>query len=269
MVAGLVSGRWDTREICNRAVERGELHRSFIDDICNHFHTVTGIELPDSPGDLARELQASSIDHYLTFLEVAMNDLWDFRRHKEDLDVLQSILADDASVFRFRESPSGAPRFTIIEIDNPHLKREIIDRTLELTANLEMQAAQADYEDAWKAYARGDFAHALVSAGKAYESAAKAIIKRVDPNSRPEEKTVRALSEDLRRLQILPDRQGLDQFAGVFQNAGALRNAPGAAHGSVDLTSPDANVALLGLHLSGSLVFFLAKSWESRLGAEE
>lgn len=181
-----------TREICYRAVTLGEGSQGFIEDICERFHTVTGIRLPDSSDDLAHELQAMSIDNCLTFLEVAMNGLWDGRSRKEDFHVLQSILADDASVFRFRESPSGEPRFTIIEIDNPHLMREIVDRTLELTANLELQAAQADYEGAWRAYARGEFAQALVSASRAYESAAKVIIKRVDPDSSPEGKSAGA-----------------------------------------------------------------------------
>jgi hypothetical protein len=73
------------------------------------------------------------------------------------------------------------------------------------------------------------------------------------------------LVPELKRLEIIPGRLGnlLNPLTQVFLNAGTLRNAPGAGHGSVDLTSPEANTALLGLHLSGSLVLFLAQRWES------
>jgi hypothetical protein len=73
------------------------------------------------------------------------------------------------------------------------------------------------------------------------------------------------LVEELKRLDIIPGRLGnmLNPLVQVFRNAGVLRNAPGTGHGSIDLTSPEANAALLGLHLSGSLVFFLAQRWEA------
>jgi hypothetical protein len=206
------------------------------------------------------------IVEFLTFLEICMEVLWEYKHDRNDLDVLQSILAGDASAFRFRPNEDGAsPMFVLEELDNEHLDREIVDRTLELTRVENFASAQRDYAQAWKNYAQGDLDGALVDAHKAFESAAKVVIKRADPTSTPEQMQTNQLVPELKRLEIIPSKLAnmLNPLVQVFQNAGCLRNAPGTGHGSIDLTSPEANVALLGLHLSGSLVFFLAQRWES------
>lgn len=215
---------------------------------------------------LQRSMVWSELGEFLTFLEICMDVFMEHRRDANDLDVLQSILADDASVFRFRPNDRGASPVLVIEkIDNEHLSREIVDRTLELTRIASFASAQRDYEQAWRNYARGDLDGALVDAHKAFESAAKVIIKRLDPASTPEQLTTAPLVAALKRLDIIPNKLGdlLEALVQVFRNAGVLRNAPGTGHGSIDLASPEANTALLGLHLSGSLVFFLAQRWES------
>ena len=235
---------------------------TFVPTILEKVRLVMGIDMRSKP---QADAVAMSIDDFLTFLEVSLELLWTHRHKSEDFDALQSILADDASAFRFRAVDDGeGVRFEIHEIDNAHLDREIVDRTFELTTATEFASAQRDYAEAWKNYARGDFDGALVDAHKAFESAAKVIIKRVDPTANPEQMQTNQLVPELKRLDIIPGRLGnlLNPLAQVFQNAGALRNAPGTGHGSVDLTSPEANAALLGLHLSGSLVFFLAQRWE-------
>lgn len=220
----------------------------------------------DVSGSLQTSIVRMEIGEFLTFLEICMDVFMEHRRDPNDLDVLQSILADDASAYRFQPNDHGAsPFFVLKELDNEHLDREIVDRTLELTRIATFAPAQRDYEQAWKNYAQGDLDGALVDAHKAFESAAKVIIKRIDPTSKPEQLTTSQLVDELKRLDIIPAKLGnlLNPLVQVFRNAGVLRNAPGAGHGSVDLTSPEANTALLGLHLSGSLVFFLAQQWES------
>jgi hypothetical protein len=48
----------------------------------------------------------------------------------------------------------------------------------------------------------------------------------------------------------------------IFRASGGLRNQAGNGdHGSVDLTTPEASVALLALRLSGTLIAFLAERW--------
>jgi hypothetical protein len=44
-------------------------------------------------------------------------------------------------------------------------------------------------------------------------------------------------------------------------NSGVVRNVAGTGHGSVDLSSPEATVALMGLRLSGTFVWFLAERY--------
>lgn len=254
------------REIDTRAVAfsvHAVDHVTFVPVILDKVRLVMGIDMRAKP---QADAVAMNTEDFLTFLEISMELLWTHRHKPDDFDALQSILADDASAFRFRAvDESQGVRFEIHEIDNPHLDREVVDGTFELTTIAEFASAQRDYAEAWRNYARGDFDGALVDAHKAFESAAKVIIKRVDPTSAPEQMQTNQLVPELKRLDIIPARLGnlLNPLTQVFQNAGALRNAPGTGHGSVDLTSPEANAALLGLHLSGSLVFFLVQRWES------
>lgn len=100
-----------------------------------------------------------------------------------------------------------------------------------------------------------------ISSCAANEAAAKVIIKRVIRRAT----RTNQLVPELKRLDILAGRLGnlLTPLAQVFQNAGGLRNAPGTGHGSIDLTSPEANTVLLGLHHSGSILVFLAQRWKS------
>jgi hypothetical protein len=236
---------------------------TFVPAILKRVHVVTGIDMRGKPQANA---VAMSTEDFLTFLEISMELLWTYRHKSEDFEALQSILADDCSAFRFRAVEGDRElEFEIYEIDNEHLGREVVDRTFELTTAAGFASAHRDYGEAWKNYARGDFDGALVDAHKAFESAAKFIIKQVDPTSGPEQMQTKQLVPELKRLDIIPGQLAnlLNPLTQVFHNAGTLRNAPGTGHGSIDLTSPEANVALLGLHLSGSLVFFLAQRWES------
>jgi hypothetical protein len=156
---------------------------SFVPDILDKVRVVMGIDMRFKPQTNA---VAMSIDDFSTFLESPWRCC--YRNKPDDLDALQSILADDASAFRFRviDERDGV-RFEIDEIDNTHLDREVVDRTFELTMIAEFASAQRDYAEAWRNYARGDLDGALVDAHKAFESAAKIIIKRVDPTSNPEQ----------------------------------------------------------------------------------
>ena len=139
----------------------------------------------------------------------------------------------------------------------------LTNRTFELTRLAEFASAQGDYADAWKHYSTGNLDNALTDAHKAVESACKAVIKKADPTSTPENMQLRPLVDNLVCLNIIP--QGLTHVCGqleqIFRSAGTLRNQAGAAHGSLDVTSPEASVALLGLRLSGTLIAFLAERW--------
>jgi len=241
--------------------------RSLAEKISRRLHII-GIEIsPEGLSDFSY-WQNAPIEIFLTYLEVATETLSqaDTKNSQEHLNTLQSILADDASSFRFRiVRQENTEQLEIHELDNIHLNQEIVNKTFELTTAREFASAQHDYAQAWSNYSRGDLDGALVDAHKAFESAAKVIIKQLDPTCTPEQMQTRQLIPELKRLEIIPDRLGnvLSPLTQVFLNAGVLRNAPGAGHGSLDLTTPEAGVALLGLHLSGSLVFFLAQRWES------
>jgi|GEM_PF-4796841 len=221
--------------------------------------------LPDSP---EKTLGNLPLPKFLAAIEIAANQLYIFRRLSLDIAVLQSILADDLSSYRFVDvgtRPDLQDKFQIQKIENQHLHREVVDRTFELTRIAEFASAQHDYAEAWKSYSQGDLDGALVSAHKAFESAAKVIIKRVDDKSNPDQMTAAVLAAELKRLDIIPAKlvHVVNPLVALFQNSGALRNAPGAGHGSLDLTAPEANIALLGLRLSGSFVSFLAQCWET------
>lgn len=201
------------------------------------------------------------LDEFLTFVEIAANTIWERRRDVSDLNALQSILADDLSAYRLRKA-SGY--LQIQAFDNKHLHSVITDRTFELTQIAGLASAQGDYADAWRHYSRGDFDDAASNAGKAVESACKAVIKKVDPTSAPENMTLRPLVDLLVQKEVIPSAMPpiATHLEQIFRASGGLRNRAGdGAHGSVDLTTPEASVALLALRLSGTLIAFLAERW--------
>jgi hypothetical protein len=204
---------------------------------------------------------------FLSFLEISAGNLYFWRRLMSDINALQSLLRDDQSSFRFRDvgtSPDLKDKFQLQLIDNEHLHRVVTDRTFELTRIAEFDVAQRDYAEAWKHYSRADFDDALVNAHKAFESAAKAIIKRVDNARNPDQMVTNQLAPALVQLDILPQRMNtiVTNLQQIFTSAGTLRNAAGTGHGSLDLASPEASVALMGLRMSGTLIAFLAERWE-------
>jgi hypothetical protein len=248
------------REVVSRAYERDPYggHMSFLDEITNEVHRVIGVYIEA----YAAASSKMTNEHFLTVLEVALMHLWSKRRKAEDIDTLQSILADDLSAFRIRRV---GIHLHLVPVDNPHLHTEIVDRTFELTQNTAFASAQRDYTEAWTHYLKGDFDDAILNAHKAFESAAKVVIKRVDPSSAPENLQTNRLVPELVRLEIIP--QGgfatmADNLRLMLLNSGVLRNKAGTGHGSIDLSSPEASVAVLGLRLSGTLISFLCERWE-------
>jgi hypothetical protein len=226
---------------------------------------LAGVTRRHSMESLEREAEDAPTDTFLTLLEICVARLWRHRARLSDVELLQSILADDLSAFRFRNVGSTeAPEFHLQLIDNEHLHREIVDRTFELTRNAAFESAQRDYREAWKHYSKGDLDDAVVNAHKALESAAKIVIKRVDPASTPDHLQTNQIVPELLRLDVLPTR--LNNIVGnlqqIFLSAGSLRNTAGTGHGSPDLKGPEATVTLLALRMSGTLVSFLAERWE-------
>lgn len=214
---------------------------------------------------LARCAERAGTEEFLTILEIAVDHIWRYRKSSVDVLRLQSLLTDDLSAYRFDNVGSAEyPSFQIILVDNEHLHTEIVDRTFELTREAAFASAQRDYAEAWKHYRKGDADDALVNAHKAVESAMKLVIKRVDPMSTPENMQTNQLVPLLVQLDVLPSRLqnlvvGLNQ---IFMNSGSLRNSAGTGHGSVDLSSPEATVALMALRMSGTLVSFLVDRYE-------
>jgi hypothetical protein len=213
------------------------------------------------------ELRASNLetDEFLTLLEICVHTTWNRRKSPADIYKLQSVLADDLSAFRIRNvGDERNVHFQMQPIDNEHLHAEIVDRTFELTREATFSSAQHDYREAWKHYAKGDLDDAVVNAHKAVESAMKIVVKRVDPTKTPENMQTNHLVPLLVQLDVIPSRLqnvvvGLNQ---IFMNSGSLRNSAGTGHGSVDLSSPEATVALMALRMSGSLVCFLVDRYE-------
>ena len=206
-----------------------------------------------------------STDDFLQVLEVAVEH---FNRHRKnptvDINVLQSLLADDGSIFRLVDTgASNQPQYQVQRIDNKHLHTVVTDRTFELTTIAAFASAQNDYADAWKHYSKGDLDDAVTNAGKAVESACKIVVKKVDPNTTPDNLRLGPLVGELVRLNVIPPQmQNIsNHLEQIFRGSGSLRNQAGTAHGSLDPTSPEASVALLGLRLSGTLIAFLAERW--------
>ena len=217
--------------------------------------------------EVEKSIEDIDVDRFSTVLEIGINILYlrfryGYQRELEEvLGVLQSILADDLSYYRIvHVGPAGQPEYQIHDIDNKHLHTEIVDRTFELTTLADFAVAQRDYAEAWKHYSRGDLDDALVNAAKAVESACKVIINRAAPGRDGiANKQLKELIPILLELEILPSRLGnvATHLRNLLQHSGSLRNDAGVAHGSLELSSPEASVALLGLRLAGSLVSFL------------
>jgi hypothetical protein len=214
------------------------------------------------------KLAALPLEAFLTALEIAAGQMYLRRRMSSDVEVLQSVLADDLSCFRFVDVGKDSnvmARFQIQKIDNEHLHRTITDRTFEVTRIAELASAQRDYADAWKHYSKGDLDDAVSNAGKAVESACKAVIKKVDPASTPDNLNLAPLVTLLVQRDIIP--AALNHIAvhleQILRGSGGLRNQAGTgAHGSVEIMTPEASVALLALRLSGSLISFLGERWQ-------
>jgi Abortive infection C-terminus len=205
-------------------------------------------------------------DRFLDMLEICADTIWENREDRSDLDLLQSLLADDLSAFRLTLVPNSegqGERVHVIHLDNKHLHRDIVDRTFELTRVAELASAQGDYADAWKHYSKGNLDNALTDAHKAVESACKAVVKKINPASTPDHMQFGLLIGLLVQHDVIPQQLNhvCGQLEQIFRGAGSLRNQAGAAHGSLNPTSPEASVALLGLRLSGTLIAFLGERW--------
>jgi len=204
----------------------------------------------------------ASLDRFLDILEICADMIWENRREPSDLDLFQSLLADDLSAFRLTLVGSGeTERVQVMHLDNEHLHRAITDRTFELTRLAEFASAQGDYADAWRHYSKGDLDDAVSNAGKAVESACKVVVKKVDPASTPENENLGPLVGMLKANGVFAPAltHVTTQLEQIFRGSGKIRNQAGAAHGSLDPSSPEASVALLALRLSGTLISFLAE----------
>lgn len=256
------------REIVDRcwSVPFGRTERySFVEAYLVEVRKVLGLGPLQQMG-IDETLAKLDLDRFLTCMEVGVALLQQQRGLRKDVEVLQSILADDLSTFRFvdKGGDDRATRFQIEKIENAHLRREIVDRTFELTQIAELASAQGDYADAWRHYSRGDLDDAVANAGKAVESACKAMIKKVDPTSTPDNLNLGHLVTLLVQKDVIPTAMTsiANHLEGIYRASGGLRNQAGdGAHGSVNPTSPEESVALLGLRLSGTLIAFLAERW--------
>ncbi len=261
------------REVISRAVFQDKVGNwvSFIPyllkDIGRVFGYVPGGQVILVESNLEGMATDSTLDEFFQILELSAARLVKHRSDAQsDLDVLQSLLADDLSAFRFVNvgGEGGRAVIHVQKIDNEHLHKEITDRTFELTRVAELASAQNDYADAWRHYRKGDLDDAVSNAGKAVESACKAVIKKVDPASTPENLNLGPLVTLLVQRDIIPAATSnvAAQLEQIYRASGGLRNQAGTgAHGSVDLTTPQASVALLALRLSGTLIAFLAERW--------
>jgi hypothetical protein len=238
----------------------------FVNGIIQEIRVVLGNDY-FHPTDFATHCPDWPLHSFLTALEISANVLYRMKRLTGDIEVLQSVLRDDLSVFRFRDvgtRPDLSDKFQIQKIDNEHLHREVVDRTFELTRVGELAAAQGDYADAWKHYSKGDLDDAVSNAGKAVESACKAVIKKVDPASTPDNLNLGPLVTLLVQKNVIPSAMAAiaTHLEQIYRASGGIRNQAGTgAHGSVHPTTPEESVALLGLRLSGTLISFLAERW--------
>lgn len=233
--------------------------QTFVHAVCEEINRV--LDKHFMPGFLPVGAEGISRDEFLSIVEICVNQIWFMTRSMYGVERLQSILADDLSTFRLRKVGSDPlAQFQIHKIDNEHLHREIVDKAFVLTGDKRLGAAQRDYAEAWKHYSTGDLDDAIVNAHKAFESACKSVIKAVDPTKMPEDLTTAKLVKLLVELDIVPSRleDNAVRVAGILGNSGALRNSAGIAHGSLDLDTPESDLALLCLRLSGSYIAFLA-----------
>lgn len=238
---------------------RSELDRVLLRENVNSFFLF--------PSSFGKEMMGLSLDEFLQALEICVSYIVRYRANPlTDINVLQSILADDLSAFRLVDTgKANRPRYQVQRIDNKHLHSVITDRTFELTQIAGLASAQGDYADAWRHYSRGDLDDAATNAGKAVESACKAVIKKIDPTSTPENMNLGPLVTLLVQKNVIPSAMTsiANHLEQIFRASGGLRNQAGTgAHGSVDLTTSEASVALLALRLSGTLIAFLAERWE-------
>jgi len=257
------------REIASRAfaVFHGKTEATpILSGLMDEIHIVLG-GLRPHPMSFATDYAKWPLERFLSLIEISVNFIYRFKRTKSDVQVLQSILRDDLSVFRYVDTgmrPDLSDKFQIQKIDNAHLHRTIVERTFELTRVAELASAQGDYADAWKHFSKGDLDDAVTNAGKAVESACKAVIKKTDPTSTPENLNLGPLVTLLVQKDVIP--AALNHIANhleqIIRGSGGLRNQAGTgAHGSVDPTTPHESVALLALRLSGSLISYLAERW--------
>lgn len=180
------------------------------------------------------------------------------------LGEFQAVLAEDFVGYRYRWNQPHQ-QYDIERIDNPHLHKEIIDRTFELTTKHAFAGAQNDYSEARGHYSKGEFADAIFKSGKAYESALKAILDKMGVTYKKE--TAAALAKLAIDNGLISSR--LQTFISALnsmmtQGPNTLRNQAGVGHGSADLVGPEASLASLVLNLTGSLIVFLVEEWERK-----
>jgi hypothetical protein len=105
---------------------------SFFDTIEARVRTVFG----PAGGDIDSYALAVPVDRFLGVLEISIERLWSRRKALGDILELQSVLADDHSGFRIRNTGSEIhPNWQLQQIDNNHLRSEMVDRTFELHMN--------------------------------------------------------------------------------------------------------------------------------------
>src|SRR5258707_8757161 len=105
----------------------------FYDSLLKDIYLVFGSNPRNGFGDFAVTLDDMQ---FLGLLELCVNTILHNRKDLDDLKVMQSLLADDLCAFRLRDHLfEDGPDFQIELIDNPHLEREVVDRTFELTRN--------------------------------------------------------------------------------------------------------------------------------------
>jgi len=157
-----------------------------------------------------------------------------------------------------------------VRIDSKYLHEKAIKKTMKLLYDLNFEGPLSEFDDAIEALDNQDFDGAVNSANKAFESTMKAILEEMkhqpyDPTW-PASKLIDALvAADVIPSRFLSFSDGIRKV--LEAGLPAMRNAPGAAHGSGrDPKEIERSYAQFAVNLCGSYIVFLIERYKERAG---